>query len=264
MRVEQKDGDLGQEENAEEGKSDNKSVLKMKPYFISPVEFPDQICVYPFGRNVLIVRNTIYFLRNFDGNIQDFINFYFTKRTNVINCNKYYCTKCLKNSYDISVEEINKKKFICPACADRCGCSRCIRYENLVKQIGYFINIHGDIHKLYSFMQGKSSFVIKAREHLILSKFKVMNFNKKSSANVSVSRHTKGIINDLERSRDYNREMHCLYKDIEEGQNDMYKVFKEAHNFKVNLLENLDIIDALISTEERQFLRKKKLNKQKH
>jgi hypothetical protein len=57
-------------------------------------------------------------------------------------CNKYYCSFCLKNYYDISLDFSKyNKDWICPFCTGNCFCSRCMRQDQLTKIRAYIISL---------------------------------------------------------------------------------------------------------------------------
>ena len=136
------------------------------------------------GQSAVILTNKIYYLKNYDDSVKELVDNYFSKELKEINkkCQKYYCKNCLRSIYDIDINEIKKKNFRCPFCSNRCNCSRCIRYENLIKQIAYYLNNYGDIDKLYDYLVEQNSIFQKLKDYLILSKFICIDFNKNNSS----------------------------------------------------------------------------------
>lgn len=60
-----------------------------------------------------------------------------------IACGKHYCSLCLKNFYDTSVEEIHcNPEWICPYCTGTCFCTRCLRQEQMTKATAYLISLN--------------------------------------------------------------------------------------------------------------------------
>ena len=137
------------------------------------------------GESLLILTNKIYYLQNYDDSIKELINNYFIGRKNqeLKKCEKYYCKNCLRTIYDIDIAEISKKNFKCPSCNNKCNCTRCIRYENLIKQIAYYLNNFGDIEKLYNYLIEQNSIFKQLKEFLVLTKFIPINCNNIKSSN---------------------------------------------------------------------------------
>ena len=133
------------------------------------------------GQSAVILTNKIYYLKNYDDSVKELVDNYFVNKLKESNkkCEKYYCKNCLRSIYDIDINEIKKKNFRCPYCSNRCNCSRCIRYENLIKQIAYYLNNYGDIDKLYDYLIEQNSIFSKLKDYLVLSKFICVDFNSK-------------------------------------------------------------------------------------
>ena len=133
------------------------------------------------GQSAIILINKIYYLKDYDDSVKELIDNYFIHKLkeNSKKCEKYYCKNCLRSIYDIDINEIKKSNFHCPACLNRCNCSRCVRYENLVKQVAYYFNNYGDIDKLYNYLIKQNSIFEKLKDHLILRKFICIDFSSK-------------------------------------------------------------------------------------
>jgi hypothetical protein len=133
------------------------------------------------GQSAIILINKIYYLKDYDDSVKELIDNYFIHKLkeNSKKCEKYYCKNCLRSIYDIDINEIKKSNFHCPACLNRCNCSRCVRYENLVKQIAYYFNNYGDIDKLYNYLIKQNSIFEKLKDHLVLRKFICIDFSSK-------------------------------------------------------------------------------------
>lgn len=186
-------------------------------------ETNNQINYFFIGSNAIIICNKIYYLQNYDDSIKELINNYFVHRNkNIKKCDKYYCKNCLRSIYDINFNESNKKSFKCPSCLGRCNCSRCVRYEGLIKQIGYYLNNYGDIDKLYNFMVNQNSIFEKLKDFLVLSKFICINFSPRPYINLIDSNYI--FENEL-------KPLQLLkYKiDIEKSQNDFLQLYEEEY-----------------------------------
>ena len=134
------------------------------------------------GQSAIILTNKIYYLKNYDDSVKELVDNYFVNKLKETNkkCQKCYCKNCLRTVYDIDINEIRKKNFRCPSCFNRCNCSRCIRNENLIKQIAYFLNNHGDMDKLYNYLIKRNSIFEKLKDYLVMSKFICIDFNTKN------------------------------------------------------------------------------------
>ena len=165
-------------------------------------------------------------------------NNYFAKEMKEISkkCEKYYCKNCLGSIYDIDINEIKKKNFRCPFCSNRCNCSRCIRYENLIKQIAYYLNNYGDIDKLYDYLVEQNSIFQKLKDYLILSKFICIDFNKNNSP-IKYNLPTLKAQNNLNNTEDKNYELNSLKileykKNLEKMQMNFCNIYDETNSKK--------------------------------
>lgn len=60
-----------------------------------------------------------------------------------ITCDQHFCSLCLKNFYDVSLEEIEENPdWICPHCTGACFCTRCRRLEQLTTATAYLISLN--------------------------------------------------------------------------------------------------------------------------
>ena len=190
---------------------------------ISNLENP--INYFFIGQSAIILSNKIYYLRNYDDSVKELVDTYFLNKLKEYDkkCEKYYCKNCLRQTYDIDINEIKKKNFKCPACSSRCNCSRCIRNENLIKQIAYYLNNYGDINKLYDYLVKQNSIFEKLKDYLLLSKFIYVDCNTKNSVPIKINYGGKNNNNNLNKT-----------DLMEEEKNDVIN-FEELLNYKKNL-----------------------------
>ena len=197
------------------------------------------------GQSAIILLNKIYYLRNYDDSVKELVDTYFLNKfkENDKKCEKYYCKNCLRTTYDFDVNEIKKKNFKCPSCSNRCNCSRCIRNENLIKQIAYYLNNYGDINKLYDYLVKQNSIFDKLKDYLLLSKFICVDFNTKNSMPIKInygnknSNSSNNITNDDEKNNEINFDELMKYKkNLEKMQMEFCDIFDET-NLKKKLFE---------------------------
>ena len=197
------------------------------------------------GQSAIILLNKIYYLRNYDDSVKELVDTYFLNKfkENDKKCEKYYCKNCLRTTYDFDVNEIKKKNFKCPSCSNRCNCSRCIRNENLIKQITYYLNNYGDINKLYDYLVKQNSIFDKLKDYLLLSKFICVDFNTKNSMPIKInygnknSNSSNNITNDDEKNNEINFDELMKYKkNLEKKQMEFCDIFDET-NLKKKLFE---------------------------
>ena len=197
------------------------------------------------GQSAIILVNKIYYLRNYDDSVKELVDTYFLNKfkENDKKCEKYYCKNCLRTTYDFDVNEIKKKNFKCPSCSNRCNCSRCIRNENLIKQIAYYLNNYGDINKLYDYLVKQNSIFDKLKDYLLLSKFICVDFNTKNSMPIKInygnknSNSSNNITNDDEKNNEINFDELMKYKkNLEKKQMEFCDIFDET-NLKKKLFE---------------------------
>ena len=197
------------------------------------------------GQSAIILLNKIYYLRNYDDSVKELVDTYFLNKfkENDKKCEKYYCKNCLRTTYDFDVNELKKKNFKCPSCSNRCNCSRCIRNENLIKQIAYYLNNYGDINKLYDYLVKQNSIFDKLKDYLLLSKFICVDFNTKNSMPIKInygnknSNSSNNIANDDEKNNEINFDELMKYKkNLEKKQMEFCDIFDET-NLKKKLFE---------------------------
>ena len=197
------------------------------------------------GQSAIILLNKIYYLRNYDDSVKELVDTYFLNKFKESDkkCEKYYCKNCLRTTYDFDVNEIKKKNFKCPSCSNRCNCSRCIRNENLIKQIAYYLNNYGDINKLYDYLVKQNSIFDKLKDYLLLSKFICVDFNTKNSMPIKInygnknSNSSNNITNDDEKNNEINFDELMKYKkNLEKKQMEFCDIFDET-NLKKKLFE---------------------------
>ena len=190
------------------------------------------------GQSAIILLNKIYYLRNYDDSVKELVDTYFLNKfkENDKKCEKYYCKNCLRTTYDFDVNEIKKKNFKCPSCSNRCNCSRCIRNENLIKQIAYYLNNYGDINKLYDYLVKQNSIFDKLKDYLLLSKFICVDFNTKNSMPIKInygnknSNSSNNITNDDEKNNEINFDELMKYKkNLEKKQMEFCDIFDETN-----------------------------------
>ena len=195
------------------------------------------------GQSAIILTNKIYYLKNYDDSVKELVDNYFVHKLKETTkkCEKYYCKNCLRSIYDIDINEIRKKNFKCPYCCNRCNCSRCIRYENLIKQIAYYLNNYGDIDKLYDYLVQQNSIFEKLKDYLILSKFICIDFNTKNyiplKLNISSSKNQNNSNEDEKKNNGLNSlELLKYKKNLEKIQMDFCNIFDET-NLKKQLYD---------------------------
>ena len=186
------------------------------------------------GQSAIILTNKIYYLKNYDDSVKELVDYYFVNKLkeNTKKCQKYYCKNCLRTVYDIDINEIRKKKFRCPSCFNRCNCSRCIRNENLIKQIAYFLNNYGDMDKLYNYLVKQNSIFEKLKDYLVMSKFICIDFNTKNYTPLKLNLSGPKTPNNSEDAK--NTELNPLEllkykKNLEKMQIDFCNIYDETN-----------------------------------
>jgi hypothetical protein len=195
------------------------------------------------GQSAIILTNKIYYLKNYDDSVKELVDNYFVHKLKETTkkCEKYYCKNCLRSIYDIDINEIRKKNFRCPYCSNRCNCSRCIRYENLIKQIAYYLNNYGDIDKLYDYLVKQNSIFEKLKDYLILSKFICIDFNTKNYTPLKLNIPNSKNQNNSNDGDYKNNELNSLEllkykKNLEKMQMDFCNIYDET-NLKKQLYD---------------------------
>ncbi|MCQ2817585.1 MAG: cell division cycle-associated 7 family protein [archaeon] len=86
-------------------------------------------------------------------------------------CHRTYCHSCLKGNYDIIVENTkNLEHWNCPYCCGDCFCTRCTRYDTILRLIAEFLSIEGgDINWLKNYLISQNPIIKELEEHLVLN-----------------------------------------------------------------------------------------------
>lgn len=113
-------------------------------------------------------------IRHFEGDPKEYIdNMEYYDEVN--ECRRYFCHFCLKGSYDIILDYIkNKKDWLCPYCTGICFCSRCTRNDKILKLIGLYISVDGDLSILYDSLITESIVLDKLNMNMVLSNIIVL------------------------------------------------------------------------------------------
>ena len=202
-----------------------------------------QVKVMFANQGIILKKDKIYLLKHYDGNIRELIDEYFSyKKHNTHSCDKYYCRSCLRLSYDMNLDAKSEKNFICPSCRDHCSCSRCFRYEQLIKIIACYITLSGDINKLYDFLTESNSIMELLKENLVLSKFVIFDMSDRSSSE------------KIKQNKIVNLDSLSQYKKILEG----YQGYFSAAYDKIKNEFLLNRIDKEISDESSLLSKKRK------
>ena len=214
----------------------NKNHTKKNNQKNKNMNMENPINYFFIGQSAIILVNKIYYLRNYDDSVKELVDTYFLNKfkENDKKCEKYYCKNCLRTTYDFDVNEIKKKNFKCPSCSNRCNCSRCIRNENLIKQIAYYLNNYGDINKLYDYLIKQNSIFEKLKDYLLLSKFICIDCNSKNSVpfkiNYGGKNNNSNNINEEEKNNVLNFDELLKYKkNLEKMQLEFCDVFDETN-----------------------------------
>lgn len=217
----------------------------------------NSINYYFIGQTAIIIANKIYYLRNYDDSIKELIENFFINKQNIQHkkCEKYYCKNCLRTVYDIDINDVKKKNFKCPSCSGRCNCSRCIRQDNLIKQIAYYLNNYGDIDKLYNYLIKKNSIFEKLKDYLLLMKFIRLDFSTKNISapkinNIQNTSQQKVISDEPEDDMDI-MEIIEYKKKLEENQVDFCNIYDESFlNKQLNDTKFFEIQQLKINDNE--------------
>lgn len=148
-----------------------------------------------------------------------------------ISCRRYFCYFCLKGSYDIIIDQVkNKKDFCCPYCVvnrliikGTCFCTRCIRYEQILKLVTFYISLEGEMDDLLEFLVKRSNILERLEASLIINKINTVNISKNdknpSKSITPKSNILKGCTHDYKLS---------VYNDLIKRREDLEKKKVEA------------------------------------
>ena len=151
-----------------------------------------KVNIFSVNNAFIIQKEKVYLLINYEGNIKELIDNYFSyQKKNTYSCNRFYCESCLKQNYEIVLDDYDKKKFICPCCNNHCTCSRCLRKEELMKLIAYYLTLGGKIDNLFNFLKSKNSIFEKLKDDILLSKFIIFNLSSSEKEEIILNKKIK-------------------------------------------------------------------------
>ena len=159
---------------------------KIKNYSSS---FP-KIKVFFVNNQILLIQENIFIIQNYEGNIRDLLDYHFMYEKNkLFICDKYYCTSCLSSNYGIVLQDKDKSAFVCPCCSNYCTCSRCLREERLIKLIGCYFSINGNIDELCYFLSEKNKIFNLLKDYIKIARFIQIDFSEKKN---KINKNGKG------------------------------------------------------------------------
>ena len=254
----------------------NKNHQKKNNQKNKNINVENPINYFFIGQSAIILVNKIYYLRNYDDSVKELVDTYFLNKfkENDKKCEKYYCKNCLRTTYDFDINEIKKKTFKCPSCSNRCNCSRCIRNENLIKQIAYYLNNYGDVNKLYDYLVKQNSIFEKLKDYLLLSKFICVDFNTKNAIPIKINyggknnntsnNNTNGA-NEEEKNNVINFDELLKYKkNLEKMQLEFCDIFDETNLNKQEFdCQFMKLFESKDNKENTKKIIKKNKNEQK-
>ncbi|CAD8142748.1 unnamed protein product [Paramecium pentaurelia] len=85
--------------------------------------------------------------KNMEKFYQDLYSANYIIEDDLIQCQKYFCFKCLRNEFDDY--DISESDWICPMCKGLCLCIRCQRNEVIYKLKRNLLEINGNLDLLY-------------------------------------------------------------------------------------------------------------------
>ena len=209
--------------------------------------------MYIENKSILIKNRSSSYLTN--NQIQEYIDLT-EKDESHYKCKRIFCHFCLKASYDTIIEEAKKKKdWLCPYCISQCFCSRCIRYEKILKLIANYISIGGDITNIYDKLISKDEIISKLKSSLVVHSILYIIHNptitiKESIDNINEIVNTgNNLTYNISKVNKLIQSM-FHYKSILEKRKDMF-----------NSWFHLCKVDKCLLVEEHKHIGKKRLRK---
>jgi hypothetical protein len=194
---------------------------------------------YCINNTTVVRKATNFIITNYSGDPKEILDGYLNKKCTIA-CKRAFCHFCLKGSYDQIIEQIkDKKDWVCPWCIGNCFCSRCIRYDQILKLIAFYISYDGDMNILYDNLITMNVIIDKLSVNLLCSNIIIIK-NEPLNKNGNLSR----LIQTFNGKKDYDSieeiiDQTYLYRDHIQQLKDYFDlVFTKAKQQK--LLLNVD------------------------
>jgi hypothetical protein len=127
----------------------------------------------------IIRKNRNLIIKNYTGDTQEYVDL--TQRDEKKStCKRFFCHFCLRGSYDTLIDNIkDKKDWICPYCQGICFCSRCTRHDKMLKLIGLYLSLGGDVNILYDCLITRNKILDLLHNYLVLAKLIIVVNDKR-------------------------------------------------------------------------------------
>lgn len=203
-------------------------------------------------------------IKHFEGDPKEFIES--TQKTEMPKeCQRFFCHFCLRGSYDAMVDEVkNKKDWQCPYCTGVCFCSRCTRFDKILKLIGFYVSLGGELNELYDTLITKSDILDKLNNHMLISNLIVV-INDLSIKPIQIiknmtkveGKNTKKIDNDLSKCESYRNNLNGIQSYYD-------RLFMKARIDKCLLAYDKYISDICLENDDRStsFIKQKRNRKE--
>ena len=145
------------------------------------------------------------------------------KKNNLNNNNINNNNKANKsNSFNNSNNNPNSPNWSCPFCLGNCFCSRCTRNEKILKLIGYYLSLGGDINILYDdIISYDNYFLEKFLGNLVISKIIIIAYDSKLTVKEMIENGKK--INEKRKNLDELVDKYYNIKEFIENSKNMFK-----------------------------------------
>lgn len=209
------------------------------------------------------IENKSLIIKHYDGDPRELIEC--TEKNEVHKeCGRFFCHFCLKGSYDTIVDEVKTKKdWLCPYCTGVCFCSRCTRFDKILKLIGLYVSLGGELNELYDNLITKSGILDKLNNHMLLSNLIVANndsllepiqiMKNISKVNEKSIKKINDVIGKCDSYRDNLNNIKSYYD----------KLFLKAQIDKCLLVNEKDISDICLDNNDSCLFLNKKRNRNK-
>ena len=173
------------------------------------------------------------------------IHFESPKEKLTCHCGRSFCHFCLKGSYDIAYDKNQDySNWACPVCTGLCFCSRCNRYEIMLKLMGMYVSLDGDIKELNDFLIKKSNILFLLKDYMVIKSIYFM----KNDVNKSPKEIINNMINSSKpkKKNDKVKTINTL--------NQKQKSFREFQSMVFEKFDDQKVSKILLREEEDKFL----------
>ena len=219
-------------------------MIQCKAHTFGDKQCHRPIKIFHVNETSIIRKSRNLVIKNYTGDAQEYIDL--TQRDEKKSaCKRFFCHFCLRGSYDTLIDNIkDKKDWICPYCQGICFCSRCTRHDKMLKLIGLYLSLGGDVNILYDCLIMRNKILDLLHNYLVLAKLTIVVNDKRRTISELIKKTKVSVCKGSEdRIEGLIEEGECYRDMLEEIKTFFVKAFEQA-------LVDKEILDNICKDEE--------------